>query len=808
MISKEIVISWFKGLSGDDRIDLMCLLVDYCLPSELRFIGTYLEAAAQKDYYGFRTYESAANNPTDLSYMYLLEDPIIRRRLCLYIALLHSSNRQAAAVLFGILNDFHPSGLLDEEVLTELSLLYTLTSNHPAFSFHQKHVLRSKLKVLRMQSVTTTSDLGETVSDCSTGSSPFLLDAESQSFSPAESPVSSNSSGLDTNEDEELEVVEPAKSEEKKEELPAIPENPPKVYVKEIKVLNIQKKGETKQKHESKKKEDYEYVIEVTWSDDANDKIHRSYEEMFDFQCKLRKMYPNKVDENGQPWKLPFLPGRIRIFNKAEHKGERTPIPDIGDYARLFASLPKFVRGCEHVLNFFHNNEKSKNREKKSKSAKKEEKAKAKQDSLKNNKQNDTKSNDNKPSETTSTEIEKNPSSGEKGVSDSTTKQTVENSEQIIDKEKQKELDNIIETLKQEDSGKSLDWSEIVDYNDNYITSSMNGDIAAEDKLTDLDTVVSVTNYMEGKNGIIKLNSLQKSTSSVSPPVGPVITTTQASNTNLYPINSTFLYTSQNNNLNFSNPGLQNSHSSLNASSSITNTFMPLHPFVVRSSISAPVATPIESSPMFPSYSHSFNRRSSTGSWTFRTPACSLTVQDWLKNLRLHKYSETFKGKTFNEILKLSDKEFEKLGMTIGARRKLRVNLEILRKRGCFSSDGLRVLDVLPVSPSSYHAPVISTSSSFNGNGYPCGGYCSDTDFVRGMSESDSASECGSDILSESYPQAKYNGFVPFKTTTPNGCRLSCYNCGSLGHVGGQCMAPNMEKRLNCYRLKFDGVHT
>lgn len=25
--------------------------------------------------------------------------------------------------------------------------------------------------------------------------------------------------------------------------------------------------------------------------------------------------------------------------------------------------------------------------------------------------------------------------------------------------------------------------------------------------------------------------------------------------------------------------------------------------------------------------------------------------------------------------------------------------------------------------------------------------------------------------------------------------RVSCYNCGSLGHVGGQCMAPNVDKR-------------
>lgn len=27
-----------------------------------------------------------------------------------------------------------------------------------------------------------------------------------------------------------------------------------------------------------------------------------------------------------------------------------------------------------------------------------------------------------------------------------------------------------------------------------------------------------------------------------------------------------------------------------------------------------------------------------------------------------------------------------------------------------------------------------------------------------------------------------------------NSCRVSCYNCGSLGHVGGQCMAPNLDK--------------
>lgn len=27
-----------------------------------------------------------------------------------------------------------------------------------------------------------------------------------------------------------------------------------------------------------------------------------------------------------------------------------------------------------------------------------------------------------------------------------------------------------------------------------------------------------------------------------------------------------------------------------------------------------------------------------------------MTVSDWLRNLRLHKYSEVFKGKTFDEV--------------------------------------------------------------------------------------------------------------------------------------------------------------
>lgn len=162
MIQKETVISWFKGLSADDRIDLMCNLLDCCLPWEIRFLSTFLEAQVHRDYPAFRQPESTANNPTDLSCLSCLHDVHVRRRLCVSLALLHSSNRQAAAVMFGILNDYRPSTLVEGEFFTDLALLMTMSAHHPAFSFHQKHTLRAKLKLLR-QSVNHTSDLSSEV---------------------------------------------------------------------------------------------------------------------------------------------------------------------------------------------------------------------------------------------------------------------------------------------------------------------------------------------------------------------------------------------------------------------------------------------------------------------------------------------------------------------------------------------------------------------------------------------------------------------------------------------------------------------
>lgn len=161
MVCKEEITLWFKGLEGDQRVDLMCNLLDCCLPLELRFLGTYIEFAASKHYGNLQKYEKTANEATfgELRDLY---DATIRRKFCIYLALLYSHNKKAATDLFQFLEHFQltgdkskekednltVNGIIsgDEETcINEIKLLLSMASFHPAFTFNQKQILRNKL---------------------------------------------------------------------------------------------------------------------------------------------------------------------------------------------------------------------------------------------------------------------------------------------------------------------------------------------------------------------------------------------------------------------------------------------------------------------------------------------------------------------------------------------------------------------------------------------------------------------------------------------------------------------------------------
>ncbi|XP_061677405.1 zinc finger CCHC domain-containing protein 14 isoform X3 [Syngnathoides biaculeatus] len=150
-LQREGVYRWFSSLTSAQRAEFLCGLLDLCVPIELRFLGACLEDLARKDYHSLRDAEIKANNPTDLSGLTNITDEAVRSKLLVSLALLGSDNREAAGVLYQTLTHIdtviNNYGLALNDGITEeqFLLLFTMASNHPAFSFHQKRVLRQQL---------------------------------------------------------------------------------------------------------------------------------------------------------------------------------------------------------------------------------------------------------------------------------------------------------------------------------------------------------------------------------------------------------------------------------------------------------------------------------------------------------------------------------------------------------------------------------------------------------------------------------------------------------------------------------------
>lgn len=150
-VQREGVYRWFSCLSSAQRAEFLCGLLDLCVPVELRFLGSCLEDLARKDYHSLRDAEIRANNPADLSSLTNITDEVVRSKLLVSLALLGSDSREAAGVLFRTLTHIdtviNNYGLALDDGRTEeqFLLLFTMASNHPAFSFHQKQVLRQQL---------------------------------------------------------------------------------------------------------------------------------------------------------------------------------------------------------------------------------------------------------------------------------------------------------------------------------------------------------------------------------------------------------------------------------------------------------------------------------------------------------------------------------------------------------------------------------------------------------------------------------------------------------------------------------------
>lgn len=175
MIVKEDITIWFQKLESYKRIDIMCTLLNLCLPFELRFLGTCLEELGRRDDQVLRGIELRVNNPQDFTNdvgSFQTGQPTdikIRRKMALYLGLMRACNRTGVTELFKTLDrwgerDF--TNFSDGDPLQELLLVYTMATNHPVFSFEQRNkcgeiynkITASKLH-LNQQSPATTSPI-------------------------------------------------------------------------------------------------------------------------------------------------------------------------------------------------------------------------------------------------------------------------------------------------------------------------------------------------------------------------------------------------------------------------------------------------------------------------------------------------------------------------------------------------------------------------------------------------------------------------------------------------------------------------
>lgn len=147
MIEKEHLVSWFQKLESYKRIDIMCTLLNLCLPFELRFLGTCLEELGRRDAQDLRGAELRVNNPQEFANelgSFQAGQPgetKIRRKMALFLALMRACNRTGVNELFKTLDRWGErdySKFSDGDPLQELLLVYTMATNHPVFSFDQR----------------------------------------------------------------------------------------------------------------------------------------------------------------------------------------------------------------------------------------------------------------------------------------------------------------------------------------------------------------------------------------------------------------------------------------------------------------------------------------------------------------------------------------------------------------------------------------------------------------------------------------------------------------------------------------------
>ncbi|KAG5273874.1 hypothetical protein AALO_G00156570 [Alosa alosa] len=364
-LQREGVYRWFSVLSSAQRAEFLCGLLDLCVPIELRFLGSCLEDLARKDYHSLRDAEIKANNPADLANLTNITDEVVRSKLLISLALLSSDNREAAGVLFRtlthidtIINNYGLQ-LNDGQTGEQFLLLFTMASNHPAFSFHQKQVLRHELtqiqEILQLtggeQQHATPLTQGCTVPTCITAPSINSCHSGCACASTASHREVAMAPTDESVPPDTLEVTPAAPHTQLELQGKGHEGKPNKVWVERVEVREVLQKPD----------KSTELLLQVVWSDSSQSCVSRTAQELKELLAQVSLLFPDECFEKPSPispsheppleldprW-LSSLPPHVLKHDTLRHFFTSVPLPQLPNSTSLGCLLP--FRGVSRAV--------------------------------------------------------------------------------------------------------------------------------------------------------------------------------------------------------------------------------------------------------------------------------------------------------------------------------------------------------------------------------------------------------------------------------------------------------------------------
>ncbi|NWW75379.1 ZCH14 protein, partial [Climacteris rufus] len=196
-----------------------------------------------------------------------------------------------------------------------------MASNHPAFSFHQKQVLRQELT--QIQSIMASTSKNPSTSTLNT----MATYPGCHKVTPrSETPINSVSSSLEN--------VLHTSTHSMEESLPKRPSG----KHSKVSVEKVELKGLAHKKNER----NVEYSFEVLWSDSSVTVVTKSSAEVTEFMSKLSQLYP---EENLEKF-IPCLAGPDSFYLERNHM-------ELESDLRYLAPFPSHVVKNDHVRKFF-----------------------------------------------------------------------------------------------------------------------------------------------------------------------------------------------------------------------------------------------------------------------------------------------------------------------------------------------------------------------------------------------------------------------------------------------------------------------